>query len=208
MPLANTRDHFSTPTEIAARHLGNLGFIRQELILDLLERMPPAAFQTETTLPEPAAPPCLLEALLKASPMAGVPDTDPSLTEAGTTPLFADEARAAAARAMDDLSTRTLEGALQALSQGREIAAGDALIEHIDDLFLAGEFEVARRLLVRLDPQRLPPKVLSSVLMVTKHAKAALGDDRTAFFERVRAALSETWRLRPEQVEAICRRHA
>ena len=206
--VATTRDHFGTPTEIAARHLGNLGFIRQELILDLLVRPPPPTVQPETTLPEPAAMPCLLKALLNASPTAALPNADPSLTKTGATPSFADDARAAAARAMDDLSARTLQGALEALSQGRQIAAGDALIEHLDDLFLAGEFEVARRLLVRLDPQRLPPKVLSGVLMVSKDAKAALGDDRNAFFERVRVALSETWRLRPEQVEAICRRHA
>ena len=30
----------------------------------------------------------------------------------------------------------------------------------LDDLFLASEFEATSRLLVRLDPQRLPPKVL------------------------------------------------
>lgn len=109
---------------------------------------------------------------------------------------------------LDEVSARTLEGALEALSQGREIAATDALIEHLDGLFLAGEFEVARRLLVRLDPRRLPPKMLSGVLMVSKAAKTALGEERTAFFERARAALSETWRLSSEQVEAICRRHA
>lgn len=44
--------------------------------------------------------------------------------------------------------------------------------------------------------------------MVTKAAKAALGGERAAFFERARTALLETWRLSPEQVEAICRRHA
>lgn len=109
---------------------------------------------------------------------------------------------------LDEASTSTLEGVLRAVSQGREIAATDALIKHFDDLFLAGDFDVARRLLARLDPQRLPPKVLSGVLMVSRAAKAALGEERTAFFERVRAALSETWKLRPDQVEAICRRHA
>lgn len=206
--VARTRDHFGTPTEIAARHLGNLGFIRQELILDLLERFPPPTVQPATTLPEPAAMPCLLQALLLASTTTSLPDADPSLTDVHLAPSFADDARAAAARAMDDLSARTVEGALEALSQGREIAAGDALVEHLDDLFLAGEFDVARRLLVRLDSKRLPPKVLSGLLMVSKEAKSELGDDRAAFFERVRAALSETWRLPPEQVEAICRRHA
>jgi len=109
---------------------------------------------------------------------------------------------------LDELSARTLEGALEALSKGRVIAAADALIEHLDGLFLAGDFDVARRLLVWLDPQQLPPKVLSGVLMVSRAAKAELGDERTAFFERVRAALEETWGLSPEQVEAICRRHA
>jgi Zn-dependent peptidase ImmA (M78 family) len=206
--VAKTRDHFGTPTEIAARHLGNLGFIRQELILDLLVRPPPPANQPVTTLPAPAAMPCLLEALLNTSSAAPLPSTDPSLTEVSATPSFADDARAAAARAMDDLSKRALQGALEDLAQGREIAAVDALVKHLDDLFLAGEFEAARRLLVQLDPQRLPPKVLSGVLMVSKEAKAALGDARVAFFQRARAALTETWGLRPEQVEAICRRHA
>ncbi len=109
---------------------------------------------------------------------------------------------------LDEASARMLEGALLALSQGREIAATDMVIEHFDGLFVVGEFDVACRLLGRLDPQRLPPKVLSGVLMVSRAAKAALGEVRTAFLERARAALSETWRLRPEQVEAICRRHA
>jgi hypothetical protein len=77
-----------------------------------------------------------------------------------------------------------LEGALEAASQGRVIAATDTLIEHLNGLFLAGEIEMARRLLARIDPERLPPKVLSSVLMVTKAAKAALGEERTKFFER------------------------
>jgi hypothetical protein len=109
---------------------------------------------------------------------------------------------------LDEKSARTLEGALEAAAQDRVIAATDALIEHLDGLFLAGEIEMARRLLTRIDPERLPPKVLSGVLMVTKAAKAALGEEWTKFFERVRAALSETWGLSPEQVASICRRHA
>jgi len=121
---------------------------------------------------------------------------------------FADDAPAAAARAMDDLPARVIDGALRALSQGREIEAGHVLIEHFDDLFLAGEFSIAGRMLSMLDTRRLPPKVLSAVLMVSKHAKDDLGHARVEFFERVRAALSETWGLRPEQVESICRRHA
>jgi hypothetical protein len=109
---------------------------------------------------------------------------------------------------LDEKSARTLEGALEATSQGRVIAATEALIEHLDSLFLAGEIEMARRLLARIDPERLPPKVLSGVLMVTRAAKAALGEERTTFFERVRTALSETWGLSLEQVASICRRHA
>jgi SOS-response transcriptional repressor LexA len=109
---------------------------------------------------------------------------------------------------LDDLPERVIDGALRALSQGREVEAGHVLIEHLDDLFLAGEFAIAGRMLSMLDPRRLPPKVLSAVLMVSKHAKDDLGHARVEFFERVRAALSETWGLRPEQVESICRRHA
>ena len=107
-----------------------------------------------------------------------------------------------------DPSVQTLNAVLEALSQGREVAATDVLVEHLDALLLAGEVEKVRHLLPQLDPQRLPPQVLSGVLMVTKAAKEALGEEWITFFERVRAALSETWGLGPEQVAAICRRHA
>ncbi len=205
--VTQTRDHFGTPTEIAARHLGNLGFIRQELILDILERMPPYTAQVETSLPAPAAVPNLLKKLLEASPTILATNTDPSLTEPTVSPTCANEAHAAAAQAMDDLSKRTLTRALEALAQGREIAAGDTLVEHLDDLFLAREFDVARRLLTQIDPHKLPPKVLSLVLMVSKHAKTDLADARLVFLERTQRALAETWGLGAEQIEAICRRH-
>lgn len=206
--VASARDRFGTPTEIAARHLGNHGFIRSELMLDLLHQMPPTTVQVDTSLPEPAAMPRLLVEFLGSSSKVQILNIDPSLTEVSVAPAFADEARAAAAEAMNDLSTRILAGALEALSRGSEIAAGDALVEHFDDLFLAGEFDVARRLLARIDPRQLPPKVLSGLLMVSKHAKEALGDERIAFFERAREALAATWGLPSERVEAICRRHA
>lgn len=220
--VAKTREHFGTPTEIAARHLCNLGFIHPNFFLDLLAHLPPPTVQPITSLPAPSAIPHLADALLKkrfptmpvvygyvirhslpSSPIF----TDPSLTESRIAPSFANEARDAADLAMDDLSAHVLHRALEALSQGREIAAGDALVEHFDDLLLAGEFDVARRFLARLDPTLLPPKVLSGLLMISKAAKDVLGDDRIAFFDRARVALHETWQLRPEQVEAICRRH-
>lgn len=79
--------------------------------------------------------------------------------------------------ALNEATARVLEGALEAISKDRVIAATDALVEHLDGLFLAGEIEMARRLLARLDPERLPPKVLSGVLMIIKAAKAALGEE-------------------------------
>ena len=82
-----------------------------------------------------------------------------------------------------DPSVQTLNAVLEALSQGREVAATDVLIEHLDALFLAGAVEKVRRLLPQLDPQRLPPKVLSGVLMVTEAAKEALGEERIANVE-------------------------
>ncbi len=109
---------------------------------------------------------------------------------------------------MNEMSERTIQRALQALSEGRELLAGDTLVDHLEDLFLAGDFDVAGQFLALLDVERLPPDVLSGVLMISKHAKAELGGARTVFFDRARKALSETWHLHPSQVDSICRRHA
>jgi hypothetical protein len=57
-----------------------------------------------------------------------------------------------------------------------------------------------------MDPKRLPPKVLTGVLMVTARAREALGDARVEFFARVESALAETWGMSPESIAAVSKR--
>ncbi|WP_437726953.1 helix-turn-helix domain-containing protein [Sorangium sp. So ce861] len=209
--VAKIREHFETSWDIATFHLHNLGYIQKELKFALRGHKPAAPVRRfATSLPSAGATPRGLEALLASQTEARIEAEDLSSTAVGmaSTPWYVEAARRASLEVLDDMSSRVIDGALRALSQGREIEAGHVLIEHLDDLFLAGEFPVAGRMLSMLDPRRLSPKVLSAVLMETKHAKDELGHARVEFFERARAALLETWDLRPEQVESICRRHA
>lgn len=108
--------------------------------------------------------------------------------------------------ASDELTSRILKEAIDAASQGREIEAGHLFVEHFDSLFLAGDFDAARRALARIDPQQFPPKVLSSVMMVTMHARGPLGDARLALLTRIRRALAEKWQLAPDLIESLFRR--
>ncbi len=210
--VGKVRDRFSTPWEIACRHLGNLGFIREELFLDLLETpTPPAASRILTTLPEAAAMPRLLERLrsnpsgqaISASDLAG-----PSAAVPRSVPWYVDGSRRAGADAVDDLNAQTLAAALEAVSHGHEIEAADLLVDRLDALLLAGEIDGARRALARIDPSRLPPKVLSSVLMISAHAREELGESRLTLLDRSRVALSETWHLEPATIESLFRRLA
>jgi len=123
-----------------------------------------------------------------------------------TPPWYVEAAQRATTSATEALSSRVIEDASRAVGAKREMEATDLLVEYFDDLFLAGEFEIARRALVVLNPQQLPPKVLTGVLMVTRHARDELGAARVDFCERVRSALAETWRLPPEAVDAVVRR--
>jgi transcriptional regulator with XRE-family HTH domain len=207
--VARVREHFGTPWEIATYHLGNLGFIRQELTLDLLEEPIAPAVRHTTSLPAPAAMPHLLERLLSTHPAPRSSAADFSNTAvevAHAPPWYVDDAQRATAAAVDDLTSRAIDGAFSALLRRRETEAVDLLVEHFDTLFLAGEFEAARRALARLDPERLPPKVLTAVLMVSAHARDKLGDARVEFFTRVQSALAERWRLPPEAIDAVARR--
>lgn len=96
----------------------------------------------------------------------------------------------------------------EALAEGLEVKAGQILVGYFDDLFLAGRFEAAAQLLTMLDLSYLPPKVVSGVLMISRDAKAELGQARVRFFERAKTALLTVWKLDPVQVESICSRHA
>lgn len=202
------RDRFGTPWEIATYHLRNLGFIEQQLLFDLLnDKSSAPSLRHTTSLPQAAETPILLAELIETISAAG----ELSGTAADVAPIppwYVGAARHATVTAMDDLNWAAIDGASRALKRNREIEAVDLLVEHFDDLFLAGEFEAARRALARLDPHKLTPKVLTGVLMVSAHARDELGGARVEFFNRVQSALAETWRLPPESIEAVVRRLA
>jgi hypothetical protein len=85
---------------------------------------------------------------------------------------------------MNDKPLDIIERALDAVAHQRMIEAVDLLVEYLDDLFLAGEFGVACEVLDLMDPHRLPPKVLTGVLMVSGHARDKLGAARERFVAR------------------------
>lgn len=209
--VAKVREHFGTPWEIATYHLVNLNVIEKEaLTLDLLQGKP-AALQAryETTLPDAAATPLLLHELLAVQPTPRVSAAELSASSAPVAPdppWYVEGAQRAKVAAMHSLSACAIEGAYASASRGRTIEAADLLVQHFDDLFLAGEIEAARQVLARLDARRLPPKVLTAVLMISTHARDQLGDARSGFFERVRVALEETWQLSQEAIDGIVRR--
>lgn len=63
--VAQVREHFGTPWDIAAYHLGNLGFIQKELPLGLrTDKQGFSGAQPVTSLPEVAATPVLLARML------------------------------------------------------------------------------------------------------------------------------------------------
>lgn len=197
--VASARDHFFTPWEITVRHLGNLGFIQQELTLDLLkenERVPaswgPARVRLLERIPT-----------TRAAPELSAGDVSDSAATSHDPPRYVREAREAAEAAIDVLNADAIAKASDAVEHGREIEAADLLGDHFDDLLHAGELKAARRALVRLDPHRLPPQVLTGVLMVTWRARDTLGKTRADFVARVQSALAGTWQVPDEDIAEI-----
>ncbi len=209
--VTEVRERFRTPWEIATYHLGNLGFIQKELMFDLRQEGPmSSSAPCVTSLPPAGAIPLRLQALLAAQlsepgPRIGAFELS-TVDVAPMPPWYVAAAQRATVTAMDNLSTDAMAAVARALDNGREIEAVDVLVGHFDDLFLASEFEAAGRALARLDAHKLPPKVLTGILMVTAHARQQLGSARDEFLTRVQSALSETWNLRPEATESVVRR--
>lgn len=205
--VAKVRDHFGTPWEIATRYLSNLGFLKPELTFDLLGKPEPTRVHHATSLPPPKSSHWVFKELApnRYHRDPTVADPPPAVSdEMREPPPYVAQARAAVDESLDARSRRVLEEAMRASE--REIEAIDMLVGHFDELFLVGEFDAARRALAMLDVDRLPPKALTAVLMVSRHAREQLGDARSVFFERVRLALEETWQVAPDAVRAIERR--
>lgn len=211
--VIKVREHFGTSWDIATFHLHNLGFIQKELKFELQRDKPSTpSVRYITSLPSAGATPLRLEELLAvqaAQPAPKLTTRELSSTTADVTPTppwYVAAAQSAAVMAMDELSAEAIEAAAHAVEHGRELDAVDLLVEHFDELFLAGEFEAARRMFPRLDPQKLTPKVLTGVLMVSAHAREELGEARVEFFARAQSALAEKWKLSSETIQSVVRR--
>lgn len=196
-------EHFATPWEIAVNHLANRGFIDHELRSELLEEHPTRGDRILTELPAPGAPPLFFEGLPSAFKLWG--DTE---VTAPAAPDFVRASIAAAQTAAQTAVKEALERAYADADAGRLIEATDALVWRLDRWLVGGEFEQVRRVLDRLDVDRLPTPVLTGVLTLTSHAREHLGEVRERFFARVMRALEVTWGVPPEPRAKIAARLA
>lgn len=77
----------------------------------------------------------------------------------------------------------------------------DVLFNHIDDAFLAGEFEYVNNILEQLDLERLCISLVLAVLTITKAARPHL-PYQVEFTRRARARLEV---LAPDRIEGLMR---
>lgn len=200
--VAQVREYFGTPWEVATSHLCNLGFLSRELRLDLLEEeRVPASWRP--ALLHPIERMLAPRAALETRAAKGAARTAGDAAIPHDAPPHVREARDAAEAALDALNEQVIAAATEAVERGRVIQATVTLGEHFDDLFRAGEFEAARRALMTLDPNRLPPRVLTGVLMVTRYAREHLGQSRIDFLARVQRALANKWALPADDIAEI-----
>ncbi len=201
--IAKAVSHFHTSWEIAAYHLKNLGFYADELVVELLVDRASTAPADSTSLPRAGEGPVCLQGL--SHEFDAWRGTDVLASEA---PPFVAAARSYAERAASALAEHTLCVAYAEVEAGRPIAATNELMDHIDALLSGDEIERAVILLERLDPSRLPPRVLTALLSLTFPARDLLGDTRTRLFDRCKVAFEETWKLpadRRARIEARLR---
>lgn len=101
---------------------------------------------------------------------------------------------------------RQLKAAYARVARKLPREATDHLVEHLDALLAGNELTRVRTILERIETTRLPPGVLTGVLSLTWHAREALADARTGFFERVMQALETTWEVSEDRRRSIAER--
>lgn len=69
----------------------------------------------------------------------------------------------------------------------------DSIIDLMDDLMYAGEWEEVKYVLASICTDRYPPMVLTGVLAFSKAAREKLGEARTDFLSRAMKSLLHTW---------------
>ncbi len=83
----------------------------------------------------------------------------------------------------------------------REEEMLDAVYNEIDDLLLAGDFEVANQILVEADIERMSELAMLAVLTITLRACLVLSA-RAALYEKVEKRI---WELRPAEADGLLR---
>ena len=192
-------DVFKTPWEITSWHLKNLGLIENSIVQEVIEDQRPLfAPLAPLSLPQPGKPPlCLSEVAYTG---------EQGTWQVRTPTEFVRESRQFANEIGVSLGDALINAAYEHVVAGRPNEATNMLVEHLDALLLANEFVRAQAILERLDPNRMPPAVLTGVLTATWWAKERLGQTRAHLYVRVMEALELTWNVSADRRERIAQR--
>lgn len=199
--VERVREHFQTSWEIAALHLGNLGWIERRLASDLRKDSegPRVSAASPIVAGVDELPPLALQ--LCASPGGSLDIVSPAqAAEAEQPPAWLStswvQASALGAARVD----AAVERARKALREGRPRAAAFAIGERLDDYLLDGAYDAAAALLRAVDPTEFPRPVLTAALVATRPTPEPLRAAREDFLARALDALHTRWRLNPSEI--------
>lgn len=101
-----------------------------------------------------------------------------------------------------DTTNTVLSSSLSILSEDKysHMKSVDAIIDLMDNLMYAGEWEEVKFVLDSICTDKYPPTVLTGVLGFSKSAKEELGESRTNFLSRAMKSLLHTWGCTEDRV--------
>lgn len=92
------------------------------------------------------------------------------------------------------------------LGENKNYEAIDLLMDHLDNLFSAGEFNTAKKLLLDLDTDKLPVIVITGVLTIISYAKDKLIPAREDFVSRAIKTLQTVHHISQDRIEKLLSR--
>jgi len=92
------------------------------------------------------------------------------------------------------------------LGEKKNYEAIDLLMDHLDNLFSAGEFNTAKKLLLDLDTDKLPVIVITGILTIISHARDQLIPARENFISRAIKTLQTVHHLPQDRIENLLSR--
>lgn len=95
---------------------------------------------------------------------------------------------------------------LQDIDSNKPLAATDFIVERIDDLMCEGRFDFVVAILDSINTDRFTPQVIAAVLMITSHAKDALGETRDHFFNKAMSSMVDTWAVPSSDLDYVVRK--